>query len=66
MLLISVARKVTICIITFLKRTISGFVCSRIRGALRSFRRRFSFLASRGNLQACLLRKVLSQYIDRV
>ena len=42
MLLIFVVRKVTIYIMTFLKRIISGFVCSRVRGSLRCYRRVFS------------------------
>jgi hypothetical protein len=42
MLLIFVVRKVTIYIMTFLKRIFSGFVCSRVRGSSRCYRRVFS------------------------
>ena len=41
-MLISVVRKVTIYIMTFLERIFSGFVCSRVRGAQRCYRRVFS------------------------
>lgn len=41
-ILIFVVRKVTIYIMTFLKRIISGFVCSRVRGSLRCYRQVFS------------------------
>lgn len=40
--IIFVVRKVTIYIMTFLERIISGFVCSRVRGSLRCYRRVFS------------------------
>ena len=40
--IIFVVRKVTIYIMTFLKRIFSGFVCSRERGSLRCYRRVFS------------------------